>query len=478
MTASPTQVNGVKRSAVPVLGPTWQIAAHDDNATVWEKKPAPTGPTLVETLVATPTVDPRSEAEAEAIRAQTAATVEAARIEAEAKADAILAKAEAEAERLRITNEQKRMALEEKQAAHAKRLAELKKEQEEIDRQAADARERADDESKVAAEERQKQQQAAAEVAKEQAAADTRWRRYALGFYIVCAVVALPVQIAAFWNPTAPWLVIAPLMLEGGAAVVLKGAAAAVASHRPHWHYRLIAWLLAFIAAGVNLWHGLNAFDPATAIGTAFASIAGPGVWDLHEHGRIRKRAGVLTRRERRAKQAEEKRAAAAKAAEKRFSAEREAYIEKAEREADAKLAADRQRDHPDELKYAVKLASAMGETSVTPAVWECAWDDLHAAKPGVTVDAIRRRNAAARRLEMARKEGSANTPSKVVDAQRSSHLSPSPTKPRTSPRPKPIPPRRTRGDSAPFHPIAKRAQAVDVRRRLATENASNADQN
>src|SRR5690606_40964746 len=69
---------------------------------------------------------------------------------------------------------------------------------------------------------------------------------------------------------------------------------------RPHWHYRVIAWCLAFIAAGINLWHGLNAFDPATAIGTAFASIAGPGVYDLHEHGQIRKRDGKLSWRQRR----------------------------------------------------------------------------------------------------------------------------------------------------------------------------------
>src|SRR5690606_13799930 len=127
---------------------------------------------------------------------------------------------------------------------------------------------------------------AEAQTAEKREAAAKSWRKAALGFAIVCAIVALPVQMSAFWSPSAPWLIAAPVVLEGGAWVILRGAAAAVEDHRPHWHYRLIAWALAFVAAGVNLAHGLHAFDMATAVGTAFASLAGPGVWDLHEHGR------------------------------------------------------------------------------------------------------------------------------------------------------------------------------------------------
>ncbi|MEU6534212.1 hypothetical protein ABZ869_34065, partial [Streptomyces sp. NPDC046928] len=146
-------------------------------------------------------------------------------------------------------------------------------------------------------------------------------------------------QMSAFWSKDAPWLLVAPLVLEGGAWVVLKGAAAAVDEHRPHWHYRTIAWVLAFIAAGINLAHGLAAFDPATAIGTAFASLAGPGVWDLHEHGRIRRRDGKQTWRQRRAERKAQKKAAAEKAArEATAKAEKEA-AEKAAAEAAQKLA-------------------------------------------------------------------------------------------------------------------------------------------
>lgn len=473
MSANPAQVNGTKRLAVPVYE-GWQ-SFPIINGVIQDEQ---TAPELEPAATPVPIVDPRAEAEAEAIRAQTAAAVEAARVKALAEADAIRAKAEAEAERLRLANERNRMAMEEKQAAHARKLAELQAEQEEIDRQAAASRKEADDEAQSAAEEQRIQQEAADKAAKEIAVADARWRRYALGFYIVCAVVALPVQIAAFWTPVAPWLVIAPLMLEGGAAVVLKGAAAAVAGHRPHWHYRLIAWLLAFIAAGVNLWHGLNAFDPATAIGTAFASVAGPGVWDLHEHGRIRKRDGALTRRERKAKEKAEARAAAGKAAEKKAADDAKAADLKAAEEAANKLATDRAKEFQEVWEHALKLAAALGETTVTEAVWIRAYRDIEGTDPGDSVDVIRTRNVAARRVAAALSEAPGNTPSKVTNAQRSSHLSPSPAKPRTSPRPKPIPPRRTRGDSAPFHPIAKRAQAVDVRRRLATENTSNTDQN
>lgn len=412
MTASPTQVNGTARSAVPVLGP-WQPITSDGIATVWEKQPT-AEPAVSATApvsappASVPSVDPVAVAEAEAIRAKARADAEAVRI-----------KAEAEAERLRLANERARMQIEEKHAAHAKKLAELQAEQEEIDRKAATARKKAEDESEAEAKEQRKQQQAADKAAKEIATADGRWYRYALGFYIVCAVVALPVQIAAFWNPAAWWLVIAPLMLEGGAAVVLKGAAAAVAGHRPHWHYRLIAWLLAFIAAGVNLWHGLNAFDPATAIGTAFASVAGPGVWDLHEHGRIRKRDGVLTWRQRRVQKAEQRRVAVKEAAEKKAADDAKEAAAKAVEEAAKKLAEGRAKEYQKVWEHALKLAAALGETTVTEAVWKRAYNDIEGTDPGDSVDVIRGRNAAARRVAAARSEAPGNTPSKVTNAQR-----------------------------------------------------------
>ncbi|RBL81617.1 hypothetical protein DDE05_43250, partial [Streptomyces cavourensis] len=279
----------------------------------------------------------------------------------------------------------------------------------------------------------------------------------------MCAIVALPVQIAAFWDEDAPWLVIAPLMLEGAALVVTKGAAAAVAATRPHWHYRTVAWLFAFIAAGINLVHGLDAFDPATAIGTAFASLAGPGVWDLHEHGRIRRRDGVPTRRERRATKKAAKDLAAAEAAQQAREEAREKARQAAMEAIEKRLAEQRAQEFPNEWKCALKLAIAKGETTVTEPIWEQTWSDLHAAKPGVTANSVSARNAAAKRMQRMLERDPANTPSKTTNAQRAAHLPPASAKPRL----KPIPPRRKRGDSTPFHPAAKRLAADTARRSM-----------
>lgn len=450
MTAPP-QVNGHTRpaAALPVIG-DWRPVQINGTAAVREKptpvQEQPETPPIPQTEHAATTVDYVALAEADVIRKRAEAEADALRIKAEGEAAAAVAKAEAEAEKLRLANERAAMAQEEKRAAHETRMAEETRRREEINRQAAEARQ---------AEEAQ--QQAADQAADEIAKADEKWRKYAIKFAIVCGVVALPVQMNAFWDPKAWWLVAAPVMLEGGSWVVQRGAAAAVANRRPLWHYRAIAWLLALIAAGINLWHGWTAFDPATAIATAFASLAGPGVWDLHEHGRIRKRDGVLSRKERNAQEKAEKKAAAEKAQKEATArAENEAAAKAAE-EAAAQLAADRERDYPDEWKYAVKLASAMGETSVTQRVWERAFDVMHASKPSETAAEIRLRNAALRRVEAARSEAPGNRPVKAAKGQRVIQT------PRSSY--KPVPPVRKPKDTPPYHRAAGRAHSELLRR-------------
>ncbi|MEV6737899.1 hypothetical protein AB0N14_13590 [Streptomyces sp. NPDC051104] len=355
---------------------------------------------------AEPRPDPRVLAEAEAIRKH----AEAERIKAEGEKALKIEQAKQlhlENEKQQLANERAALRFKREEAEQLAKIEEAERKREEIAR----AREAA----RRTAEEAQKAEQAkVAEVEQ----ADSRWRTYALTFYIVCAIVALPVQVAAFWSPRAPWLIAAPLMLEGGAWVVLKGAAAAVASHRPHWHYRLIAWLLAAIAAGINLWHGMAAFDPATAIGTAFASIAGPGVWDLHEHGRIRKRDGVLTRKERRAQEKAAKAEAAAKAAEeKRRAAEKQA-AEKAAAEARKQLDEARAREFPKVWEHALKIAAALGETTVTEAVWKRAHRDVEGADPAESAEIIRLRNAAEARVEAARQKRPVSGSSPQVASQ------------------------------------------------------------
>ena len=346
-------------------------------------------------------------AEADAFRARTAAETEAALLRAQAEADAIRVKAEADAEKQRLANRRQAIVLEEKEADHAEKMAESERRRKESERL-----------TRQAEQEEASAQEAAEQQAAEMADADEKWRKYAIRYAIVCGIVSLPVQMSFFWNPHAPWLAAAPIMLEGAAWVVHRGARAAAVSKRPLWHYRTIVWLLAFIAAGVNLYHGLHSFDLGTALSTAFASIAGPGVWDLHEHGRIRKRDGVPTRRERKAAEKEAKRLAAEQAEQELRETERQAYREKAAREAAAQLAADREANFPKVWEHALKLAADLGETAVTQSIWKQAKLDVEGALPGESADVIRMRNAAEARVAAAREKRSVNGSSAQVASQ------------------------------------------------------------
>jgi chemotaxis protein histidine kinase CheA len=447
-------INGTKRPGVPMLGPLTPIHLGGIPSATDQ---TPAAPTEEPTVAAEPAYDPIAHAEADRIRDLAKAQAEALRIEAEGKAEAERIRAEADSKAKDIAAERSRMRLEKEQADHALRLAEATQKREAIERERLEA-------TRVAEAAKEEQDAAAEEIAK----ADAKWRSYAIWFARVCAVVALPVQMNAFWNPRAPWLLAAPLMLEGGSWVVQRGAASAVANRRPLWHYRTIAWLLAMIAAGINLWHGINAFDPATAIATAFASLAGPGVWDLHEHGRIRRRDGVLTRRETKAKEAAEKRAAAERAAREKAAKEEKAAAEKAAQEAVDKLAKDREQLYPKVWEHAKKLAAALGETTVTEAVWRRAHKDVEGTDPGDSAEAQNLRNAAARRLLDARSDAPEKSVWKAQEVTTNAQRAIQVKGPRGGSSYKPIPPRRTKGDTAPFHPVAK-ALAAEAKRQSNT---------
>lgn len=447
MTTSPPQVNGHRRP-LPVITDWRTFAAPPAEQPVVEPTPQP------QSEPAEPAVDLVAQAEADAIRTRVYAEAEERRIKAEAEAEAVKIKAAEEARKLKLANDKAEARAAEEQAARDARIAESNRKRVEADRAQVEAR-------RV----EQQQQRAEAATALEVEAAAKRWRRYAVFFYTVCAVVALPVQIAAFWDPHAWWLVIAPLMLEGAALVVTKGAAAAVAAERPHWHYRTVAWVFAFIAAGINLWHGINAFDPATAIGTAFASLAGPGVWDLHEHGRIRKRDGVLSRREQKAAKKVAKKQVAEQAAARRFEAERQAHKENAEREAAKALDDARAAEFPNVHQHALKLAADLGENTITEAIWRRAKLDVDGAAPGESAEILRMRNAAEMRVEAARLKKPVNTLSNGTLSQRAAQMPPGPNrvlKTRATRRP---------GDT-PKYVAAARKQAA-----ITAKNASNEEQ-
>ncbi|MGW6288873.1 hypothetical protein [Streptomyces sp. NPDC055107] len=450
MTTSPPQVNGHRRR-IPVIT-EWQTllapAEEPVATTTPEAQPEP----------AAPAADLVAQAEADAIRTKAFADAEKQRIRAEAEAEAAKIKAAEEARKLKLANDKAEARAAEEQKARDARIAESER------RRAAAERGQQDDERA-----HWEQQQTAAAAEADIAKAASTWRLYAVMFYAVCAVVALPVQIAAFWDPNAWWLVIAPLMLEGAALVVTKGAAAAVAANRPHWHYRTVAWVFAFIAAGINLKHGLDAFDPATAFGTAFASLAGPGVWDLHEHGRIRRRDGVLTRRERKARSAAAKAEAKRRAAEEARKASEKEAAEKAAAEAAEALANSRAEEFPEVWDEAEKIAAAVGEITVTQAVWVRAYRNIMGTEPGESIESITARRKAEARVAAALSGAPVATLSKNKNAQRAIQVKG--TARRSSYRP--TPPRRKPNDTPKFHPVA-RALAADAKRQ---SNASTEEQ-
>jgi hypothetical protein len=391
-----------------------------------------------------PRFDPTALAKAEAIRIQANAEAEARRIQAEAEAEAIRIKAREEAERQRIANERSALRAERERAEQNVKIAEAK-------RKAAEAERLAE------AEARQAEGVQAAEEAEGEARAKaaSSWRKAALAFAVLCALVALPVQMSAFYSDQRPYLGGVPIVLELGAWVVLKGAASAVTDKRPHWHYRLIAWFIAAGAAAVNLAHGLDQFDLTTAVATAVASIAGPGIWDLHEHGRIRARDGQATWWQRR----KERKAAAAVEAE-RVKAAKAAAEANAERL--AKLAKDREANFREVWNHAVKLAAALGEVEVTQPIWVRAHRDIEGTDPGESVNIIRGRNAAERRLIAARSEAPGEKPVKAANAQRASQMPP--TRPKRVYNPPARAGIRRKGDTQKYVAAARTQAAITAK--------------
>lgn len=440
MTASPPKANGSTRPRTPLQFADWRITT---SATEEQCTPEPGNDE--------PAVDLVAAAEAATIRARGEAEAEAIRIAAEAAAKAEIVKAEEEARKQRLANDRAERKAREEEAASEARIAEHNRRREDADRARVAAAAQAEIDKQVEAEK-----------AKVVAKADRKWRGWAITFYTLCAAVALPVQCSAFWNPDKWWMVGAPVLLEIAALVVAFGTAAAVANKRPHWHFRLITWLLAFIAATVNLWHGLQEFDAATAIATALASVFGPGVWDLHEHGRIRKRDGAPTRREIKAAEKAAKEEAEQKLAdEERKRAEKKAADEAAA-EAAKQLAETRAKRFPKVWDHALTLAADLGETAVTEAIWKRAKLDVDGALPGESAEVFRMRNAAEARVEAARQKRPVNTLSKTTNAQRAIQT------PRSGYRP--IPPRRKRGDTPRYSSAAGRAHSELLRAKNAAQ--------
>ncbi|MER5820496.1 hypothetical protein [Streptomyces californicus] len=377
---------------------------------------------------------------------------EAGTYDPEALARAEQMRAEAEALRIKSESDARRTALaDEKAAAKAQK-----------DIQAA---------LDEAADERRAREEARREEAARKAKAEKSaqvWRRSALTIAIVCVVVSLPLQVMAFWDPKAFFLVAAPFVLEGVAWALLMGAQAAIDDDRPSWHYRAGAMAQALIAAGINVVHGLEAFGVATAIGGALCSIIGPVIWDLHEHGRIAKKAGRPSRSARRA--------------------------ERRQAEADARRAAAvrlaREAEDPEVWERAVALAAFGGEVvpvrdgvlrrsaaRVEPsdATYSRAWTEIHGAPVGQTAAQIMQTRTAKRGVRVAQ-----NGPLAGEKAQVDSQMGDESEKPSKAPKTPGTDGRKGNGGTPPvrtpgtkYSPVAKRQMSDEQRRTKAAADAS-----
>ncbi|MFD5675593.1 hypothetical protein [Streptomyces sp. NPDC127040] len=424
-------------------------------ATVNGRDPAP---------YAEPRFDPIALAKAEAIRTQAAAEAKALQIEAEGKAKAAELAAREDAEKQRIANERAAMKLESERAVHAERVAKAAASASEAEAAAAKATRLA--EAKAEQEENRE---------KEERRTEATWKWSARGIYLTSLLIALPLQLKAFYSDDKPFMVAAPVLLEGLALVLAFGGAWAVAHRRDVLPYRIGIMAAALIAAGVNLWHGK--VDPAIGIEAgivgALASLGGPVVLMAYEHGIAQKRDGITSYRERR----DERKAAAkaAREAEERAAEKRALEDQRTREKLDAELRADaeqkrkdadRQQAHPKVWEIAEAMRSARGLQFVTDQIWSEAWHRVTGSKVvGVWPELEAQSRAAQARMKNASEMPILGTFEQVesqkgpredgVDGRRFNGGTP---------------PRRVPGDSQPHSPVARKQAVLEQTSRKGAE--------
>jgi hypothetical protein len=402
--------------------------------------------------------------------AEQAANADATRLRAEAEAEAVRLKAHADAETARIKAADEaasRAAAQElKTARAAAEIAAHQAKAEEIRRANAEAAAQAEKERAATA-----AIEAAEQAERDRVAAlAARAEKTARQLVTVSVLIALPIQVVAFWLMN-PALVVVPLGLEYAAWVMLAQVDAAVAEKRRAWHYIAATLIVAGFAATMNWLHGPDLIATngqlVGAVG-AFFSLLGPTTWALHTHGKIAKRAGKPSR-------------AARKAAAKAAAAEvKQAATLAAAAEADAlELDARRHRDHPDVYARAAYIASAAGHLTITDQVWQRAWQDVkgEGAQIGETAESIAVRKAATEQLRAATAGDDTPLPVVLQDGrirvyrepkkiQLNAQIPPTAQRvtARVTDRPKPTPPRRRKGDTPAYSPLARSAAAETAR--------------
>ncbi|MFI0716243.1 hypothetical protein ACH4SK_37725 [Streptomyces inhibens] len=289
------------------------------------------------------------------------------------------------------------------------------------------------------------------------------YRRGTLGLVAASGLASLPAQVIHFVSISAMLLPL-PLALEGAAWVMAAGVAYADVRGLPGW----VRWLLrclvvacAGFAAHINygyglslVGHGLSQQDAVTVgAGLAAVTILGPAVFEIRQWvSTIAAAAGGREDRDRR------------------------------------RHAARRRRHHRKVLRVANRLVSAT-PFGALPAedAWARAWSIVHgAADLGMTPqlhqdavasatrlaeaqqptrDDIRRRIGAAMSAPPFVLPGSAEVvPLKATKPQVANQVPPAGDKPGKTPRKRPAPPRRRKGDSPRFHPAARAVAAETAR--------------
>lgn len=465
-----TTINGAK-PRVPVLGDWQPIHLGGLPAANPQPAPAPVPEPIAEPApMPAPTPEPRVDyvalAEADRIRKLAEAEAEALLVEAEGKAEAEKIRAAEEAEKQRIANERAAMRLDKEKADHlahvAKKTAEAAKSKAEEDKANQEAEDKA---ARDAARDAEQQR------------TEGLWKWGARGIYAVGLAIAAPVQFVDFWDPQRKFLLAAPALLEGFALVLAAGAAWAVAHRRDVLPYRIGIMIGALIAATINMRGGLT--NPALGLNAgligAIASLGGPVVLMAYEHGIAQKADGIPSRRDVRA---EKKRKAAEEAARAKVRADRKAAEDKAAADKKARDAAaeaeqkrrdaDRKKDHDDVWDVADALRSARGLATVTEQLWADAWYRVTGSKTvGVRPEMEAQSRAAHDRMRAAL-DGSLSQ----VESQTSPRVKRAPDAPDGRRFNGGAPPRRTPGDTAPYHPAAGFAASETARRTTPREDS------
>jgi hypothetical protein len=290
------------------------------------------------------------------------------------------------------------------------------------------------------------------------------YQRGTLALVAASVAAALPAQIMHF-AALSLWLVTLPLALEGAAWVMAAGVAYADEKNLPAW----VRWLLrglcltaAGYAAWINYDYGMQT-NPAVGYGLAAVSLLGPLVFEI--------RQWVMN--------------LSFDAAEKK---------KRGEEKARAKHDKQRRKHHKDVTKLAERLVSAApyGSLALEDA-FTAAWEIFYGtATPGMTPALHAQQLASRKSLADAMDEANGSrisshavllqrlyeAPSALLSGPESSQVasqippasegaSETPSK---GSRKKPTPPVRKKGDSVPFHPLAKVA-AADTARRIPTVN-------